>query len=255
MRTLTETTRLVVAGGHRFTAEGGPFRAVRQAVGDDSIRIALVPDRALLLAGDTVRLEVVVAPGAHLHLVETSGTVAYDMRGGRAVWEVAVAVGAGATFVHETLPWVSAAGSDVRRSTTLALEVDAAALVRETLVLGRHGEVPGRLLSRTVVSRAGREVLVEDLDARDLAPARVLDGVLCVGTGGAAAGVPEAGVTRLETESGDVLHRALALEAHVATGSLDRVWAGLLPGLRRTPRTPVTVPVPAVAGPSGRRRA
>ncbi len=232
MRTRTETgtTRLVVGatGGRcRFTSEGGPFRAVLQATDGTSARVALVPDRALLLAGDRVRLEVTVAAGTHLHLVETSGTVAYDMRGGDASWDVAVEVGAGGSFVHETLPWVSAAGSDVRRSTELVLAEGAGALVRETLVLGRHGEAPGRLTSRTVVRRGGREVLVEELDARDLAPARVLDGVLWVGAAGVGqevAEVSEPGVTRLETETGEVLHRALATEAHLAAAGVDRVW-------------------------------
>ena len=240
MRTRTElcTTRLVVgsAGGRcRFTSEGGPFRAVLQASQGTRVRVALVPDRALLLAGDRVRLEVTVAAGTHLHLVETSGTVAYDMRGGDAAWEVAVEVGAGGSFVHETLPWVSAAGSDVRRTTELVLATDAGALVRETLVLGRHGETPGRLTSRTVVRRGGRDVLVEQLDSRDLAPARVLDGVLwvgepCIGSGGDCV-VAQPGVTRLETETGEVLHRALATEAHVAAAGVDRVWASLVGSL------------------------
>ena len=47
------------------------------------------PTRALLLAGDAVEVQCHVADGLTLHLQETSGTVAYDMRGGSASWSFA----------------------------------------------------------------------------------------------------------------------------------------------------------------------
>src|SRR5699024_1940704 len=131
----------------------------------------------LLLAGDHVALEVDVDPGLWLTLVETAGTVAYDMRGGRASWSTVFRIGAGATVVHETLPWVSAAGSDVTRTLGVELGPGARALLRETLVLGRHGEEPGRLRTRSHVRREGADVFVEEVDSADLAPHRVLDQV------------------------------------------------------------------------------
>ena len=152
---------------------------------------------------------------------------------------------------------MSAAGSDVRRSTELVLAEGAGALVRETLVLGRHGEAPGRLTSRTVVRRGEREVLVEELDARDLAPARVLDGVLWVGAAGVGqevAEVSEPGVTRLETETGEVLHRALATEAHLAAAGVDRVWQSQVGSLlTRGSREDGAAPGRAEASRSGRQ--
>lgn len=81
-----EVTRLALlatpGGGCRLSGGGGVFRAVLQRRSGASARVALVPERALLLSGDAVALHVVVDPGLRLELVETGGTVAYDMRGG-----------------------------------------------------------------------------------------------------------------------------------------------------------------------------
>lgn len=223
MRTRTETTHLEVALRHgRATVRtgGGVMRTMTLGARGPSLHLALVPERALLLAGDDVALDVTVGDGVHLHLVETAGTVAYDMRGGAARWEVRATVGDGAGLVHEALPWVSAQGSAVQRSLDLGLAGSASALLRETLVLGRHGEHPGVLRSRTRVHRDGNPVLVEDLDATGLAPSRVLDAVYAFGI----PSEPVPGVTRLVTAEGDVIHRSLAGDAHRVSGAIDRVW-------------------------------
>lgn len=78
--------------------------------------LALTPTGALLLAGDSVELECVVADGLTLHLQETTGTVAYAMRGGSATWSFTARVEDGAKLLLDTLPWVSAAESSVTRS-------------------------------------------------------------------------------------------------------------------------------------------
>lgn len=207
--------------------------------------MALVPDRALLLAGDHVALEVRVDPGLHLTLVETAGTVAYDMRGGRASWSTALRIGAGATVVHETLPWVSAAGSDVTRTLDVDMAPGGRALLRETLVLGRHGEEPGRLRTLSHVRREGVDVLVEETDSVDLAPYRVLDQVAAFGEFHPASVSPAVppyvradaiathlppgapGVTCLELASGDTIWRRLDAQAHVAAAGLDRIFCEL----------------------------
>lgn len=232
MRTRTEATRVEVslrAGRAVVSSGGGVLRLVTLGATGARLRLALVPERALLLAGDDVALDVRVDDGVQLHLVETAGTVAYDMRGGEARWHVRLGVGDDASLVHDALPWVSAQGSRVERRLDLELVGSGTALLRETLVLGRHGERPGALVSRTRVSRDGEPVLVEDLDAADLAPARVLDAVYAFGPPSEA--VP--GLTRLVTADGDVIHRSLADAAHEASGLLDRAWAQTLaPGGR-----------------------
>lgn len=247
--TSTEVTRLELratpGGGCRLVSGGGVFRAVLQRRAGPAARVALVPERALLLAGDDVALHVSVDPGLRLELVETGGTVAYDMRGSSARWSTRFALAPGSCLVHETLPWVSAAGSEVARSLEVDLAGDARAVLRETLVLGRHGERPGALTSSTRVRRDGRELFVEDLDAVDLSPHRVLDQVSSFGpvhpvgvspqgptsdpaeamARDAAPAAP--GVTRLELASGDTVWRRLDSQAHVAAAGVDRIFRHL----------------------------
>lgn len=195
---------------------------------DTGARVALVATGALLLAGDAVRIDVRVGPGAWLHVVETSGTVAYDARGGTASWDVAIEVEAGGTLVWEGLPFVVAAGADVTRTTTAVLAEGATLLLRETLVLGRTGEVGGDLRSGTRCTLAGRPAFVDDLrlDASRTAPGilgaeRVLDSVLCLGTRPPASD-PSPGRAHLDLDVPGALLRSLGHDAH--TGSLDAAW-------------------------------
>ncbi|MGH3369251.1 MAG: urease accessory protein UreD, partial [Nocardioidaceae bacterium] len=59
-------------------------------LGGHTARVALVADGALLLSGDEIRIEVTVGSGVHLDLMEPAGTVAYDMRGGSARWDISL---------------------------------------------------------------------------------------------------------------------------------------------------------------------
>lgn len=199
-------------------------------------RVALVATGALLLAGDEVRIDVHVGPGAWLEVVETSGTVAYDARGGSASWDVVIVVEEGGTLVWEGLPFVVAAGADVTRRTTATLADGAALLLRETLVLGRTGEVGGDLRSQTRCTLGGRPAFVDDLrlDASRTAPgvlgaARVLDSILCLGTR-PPAGPPVLGQVHLDLDADGALLRSVGLDAH--TGSLDARWPQWVAGVR-----------------------
>ncbi|GAA4975945.1 urease accessory protein UreD [Kineococcus glutinatus] len=160
------------------------------STGAGGARVALVGARALLLGGDAVEVDVAVAAGCTLDLVEVAGTVAYDGRGAAASWSVRVSLGEGARLRWHGEPFVVSAGADVRRSLDVDLAAGAVACLRETLVLGRSGERGGRLLNRTRVRLAGRPLLVEDLDLRDaalraspavLGEARVVDAVSLLG--------------------------------------------------------------------------
>lgn len=192
-------------------------------------RVALVATGALLLAGDRVSVDVHVGAGARLEVVETAGTVAYDARGGSASWDVSIRVDEGGTLVWEGLPFVVAAGADVSRSTTAALADDAVLLLRETLVLGRTGEVGGDLRARTRCSVAGRPAFVEDLrlDAARTAPgvlggARVLDSVLCLGRRPPVL-APVASGVHLDLDATGAVLRSIGDDAHSA--SLDTQWS------------------------------
>lgn len=173
------TTRIeVTPDGCRFT-EGA--LAVRRLRSPGEVRLALVATQALLLAGDHVRLEVDVRGDVALTIVETAGTVAYDMRGGSACWEVDVVLRDAARLTWHGEPFVVAAGADVVRSTTLDLAGGTAATVRESLVLGRSGESGGALLASTRATYDGTPLLLEDLDAAILAPHRCLDSLTTYG--------------------------------------------------------------------------
>ncbi|MBC7275848.1 urease accessory protein UreD [Nocardioides sp.] len=182
-------------------------------------RISLVPDGAMLLAGDQVAVEVEVGEGASLTLVEPAGTVAYDMDGGHADWTVTITLAEGATLVWAGEPFVVSAGADVTRDTQVTLGPGARLAVRETLVLGRHGERPGRVSTTwSAHQHDGRPVLVEslDLDASSLVPGllgrhRVLASVTTFGLDLPTDVCPEG---RLDLERGGTLWRHLAGEAH-----------------------------------------
>ena len=181
---------------------------------ETTARVALVPEGAMLLAGDAIRIEVYVGPGARLALVEPGGTVAYDMRGGSATWDVSIELAAGARLVWHGEPVVSSAGSDVTRRMRVALAPGAVCALRETLVLGRHGEPGGRL--RQLLRS---DALCEDLELGHpllLGGRRVMGSITVLG---ARLG------TGMQLESEGTLLRVLCDDAHEAV--LRDAWAAV----------------------------
>ena len=187
------TTRIVVEQArdrHRVYARPGLIRA--QTIHNDarSCRIGLLATSALLLGGDRVLIEVEVGPGATVELFDVAGTVAYHGRGQPAAWHTTVQVGSGGTLRWAGEPFVVAEGADVLRTLDLDLDASAILRLRETLVLGRSGEIGGRLQTRTGIRVGGEPVLLEDqlLDPSGLrcypgmlGDHRVIDSVLAVG--------------------------------------------------------------------------
>ena len=178
-------TRVAVAPGPgRSTLElrSGALAARVLEQDETGARVALVAHGALLLAGDVVEVEVDVADGAWLEVVETTGTVAY---GGeqRSRWDVDVRVGAGATLTWGALPFVVSDGARTHRRTRAQLGEGARALLRETLVLGRAGQAGGDLWSELAAHDAAGPLQVEDLDLSR--PARALPGIVSGGSGAA----------------------------------------------------------------------
>ena len=219
--------RTVVACTHRLAAPtASSVRAVVVSHDAAHARVALVPDGALLLAGDAVELDIRVGDGARLDLIEPAGTVAFDMRGASARWDVRVHVGVGAVLTWAGEPFVVSAGARVRRSTRVTLAAGARLALRETVVLGRHGEAAGVLRQRTEIHRGRTPVLVEDLQL-DPATAPVLLGgrrvvASVVSYGGSEPLDPRPDPDRYDLDAGGYLWRRLGQEAHEA--SLDHVW-------------------------------
>ncbi|MCZ4498201.1 MAG: urease accessory protein [Marmoricola sp.] len=219
------------------TTSGDPARPrLRTVILDSSpgyAKVALVPDGALLLAGDAIGLDVLVGTGVRLDLVEPGGTVAYDMRGGSASWDVTIDLGAGARLTWAGEPFVLSAGAQVSRTTDVTLGVGARLAVRETLVLGRHHERIGNLDQRwTARGPDGHEVLVEHLTLGGsahrpgiLGANRVIGSVVCLGID-----VPGDVCTedRFDLDAGGTLWRRLAGQAHQAVP--DAAWQAALRG-------------------------
>ena len=166
-RTVTDLGRTEICvsqvdGRPRLRARSGLLRAQQVRSPDGWTKIGLIASTALLLGGDQVELRVDVGPGARLWLFEVAGTVAYPGRGLSASWRVNVRVAEDAQLIMAAEPFVVAAGAEVDRSFSLDVEGSGAALVRETLVLGRSGEVGGRLRNQTSIRRDGALVARED---------------------------------------------------------------------------------------------
>ena len=139
-------------------------------------KVALVATTALLLGGDRVDLELQVGPGAWLEIVETAGTVAYDADGAPSSWNVDVAIEDGGLLLWHGEPFVVSDGANTLRHSGFSLGEGASLCIRETVVLGRTGEVGGSVRVRNEVRR-GEPILIEDLDLTDRAT-RGLPGVI-----------------------------------------------------------------------------
>jgi len=251
MSTETSRTEVSVArppGGGRAlvsfavsSASDRPIvRPMLLASDEAGARVSLVPEGALLLAGDAVSLHITVGAGARLELLEPSGTVAYAMHGRSASWDVTIDLAPAASLVWAGEPFVVSAGADVTRSTTVRMGWGAMLAMRETLVLGRHREAPGQIRQHLAATgQNGTPMLSESLDVGPesspllLGGARVMGSVLTLGyRTPPAADAPS--VTHLDLDGLGTVSRALAHQAHHLP--LDAAWIAAQRALVNQPR-------------------
>ena len=160
----------------------------------------LVQSRASLLTGDRVEMRIELGPGAGLEIVELGATIANDVRGGeRACVAVSVSLGRGASLVWLAQPLIASAGCDLDRRVDVALAPHARALVGESIVLGRHGEEPGRVRSRTRITLGGGPLLDETFETQ---PAWLLRSAVVAGDSRMIEAVTLAGVRDPDPPSG-----------------------------------------------------
>lgn len=236
---MTSTRIAVTAGEPRAHVELAVGVLAPRLISRDRAHahIAVAAAGMVLLGGDHVHIEIEIGPGCTVEIEDVGGTVAY--RGARSSWTLDVGIGAGGTLLWNGLPFVVTDGADVERRCSLRLESGARAVMRETLVLGRHGEQGGRLVSALAVSDSDGPILVERLEAAGVAPEpgvlgdnRVIDAVIAVGF-------------RPPTRAGDLeFDRPGAMARHLSDhthGSpLDRVWDAWVADARERPFTPET---------------
>lgn len=235
----------------RRMSGGDLLRARRLPPDGPTARVALVQSAASLLAGDRVTIRLQLGPGAQLELIEVAATVSHDGRhGATSQVDVDIQAAADATLVWAARPLVLAHGSRTKRAVTVDLAPGAQALLRDTLVLGRHEEEPGALLTRTTVSHGGTPLHVEELDTEDLplmrspaviGSATVIDTVARFGSRGDAIGALQLhGPGTLLVQ----LARQTADTAQGATAVFERWRAELLAG--RLPGSTLADPTPEV---------
>jgi len=127
--------------------------------------VHLVSSAASPLGGDDLTLTVNVGPGACLTLTGIAATVALPgPAGARSRSTVRIALSEGASLAYLPEPTVVTRRADHEAVLTVTLAGDARLTTRETLVLGRTGEPPGRLTSTLHIVRDGRPVLRQRLD-------------------------------------------------------------------------------------------
>jgi urease accessory protein len=200
-------------------------------LGPDRARVALLAEGAMLVAGDDVSVGMRVGAGVRLIVVEPAGTVAFDMRGGSARWNVDLRVADEGELVWRAEPFVLATGATVERRVDVALDGSGSVALREVLVLGRVREAGGVLRQRFRASVGGTPLLAEDLaiDGADrrvgvLGSRRVLDAVIVLGRRAVGLSTPE-GAHRFELEGPGTVVRHLGDQTH--TSPLDLVWRPL----------------------------
>ena len=185
-----------------------------------SATVALAAAQMLLLDGDVVHIEIEVGDGCTLEIEDIGGTVAYP---GTSSWQVRARVGAGAQLVWRGLPFVVTDEAHAHRRTELTLGAGSTVLWRETLVLGRHGEIGGEIASELIASDPDGPVLVERLEADAALPGpgvlgshRVVDSVIALGFR------PLTDAGDLVLEHPGAIARYLGANAHASP--LDAVW-------------------------------
>jgi urease accessory protein len=153
--------------------------------------VYLVGGAAGPLGGDVLDLRIDVRAGATLRLRAVAASVALPGRDGReSVLEVTATVAAGARLEFLPEPTVAAAGARHRTEMRVRLAAGAALVLRDEVILGRHGERGGSCRTRLHVDLAGRPLLRHELDVSgtedaSLGPAvlaghRAVGSLLCV---------------------------------------------------------------------------
>lgn len=149
---------------------------------DDVARVCLAAGAAGPLGGDQLHLHVSVGAGSTLVLYDVSATLLLPgPRGAESRLRIDVHVDADAAFIWLPEPVIAARGCRHRTEIRVDLDDRARLLLREELLLGRHGEQPGNVRQRLHIRRGGRTLLHQQLRVGPEAPG--FDGPAVTGGG------------------------------------------------------------------------
>lgn len=154
-------------GGTRLTTLRSEVPLVLRSTPD---ALYLVGGAGGPLGGDDLALEITVGAGAHLVVRTAAASVALPGDGPSQV-QVRATVAAGGELRWLPEPVVVAQAAVHHLRTIVELEAGARLMWREELVLGRHGEAGGSLVTRTDVDVAGDPLLRHELALGPLSPA------------------------------------------------------------------------------------
>ena len=209
-------------GVTRFPVLASPVPLVLRRTAD---AVYLVGGAAGPIGGDELSLRIDVGAGAFLRLRTAAASIALPgLDGLESVLTVTVTVAAGGRLEYLPEPVVVTAGARHATVVSVTLAAGSALMLRDELLLGRHGEAGGAARSVLRADYAGRPLLRQSLsvggtDAASLGPA-VLAGHRGVGTmllvnAGEVAGAadPVPGVAVMPLAGPGVLVTALANDA------------------------------------------
>jgi len=169
--------------------------------------VYLVGGAAGPIGGDTLDLRIDVRDGATLRVRTAAASIALPgPDGAESVLTVTATVGPGAHLEYLPEPVVVAAGARHATILRVTLAEGASLLLRDELLLGRHGEAGGASRTSLLVDYGGRPLLRQSLevsgtDAASLGPA-ILAGHRAVGTLlNAGPAIQSDGVARADAEA------------------------------------------------------
>jgi len=141
----------------------GPARPVAE--------VHLVGGAAGPLAGDRLRLDVELGPGARLRMRTVAASVALPgVAGAWSRFDVTVRLGEEAELAWLPEPLVAGQGCRHRLSAQIEVAAGGRLTWRDELVCGRHGEAGGDVVSAVTVGYAGRPLLAHELAVGPGAP-------------------------------------------------------------------------------------
>jgi len=153
-------TTIDVAGGRVVGLRRGPRVAIRVLEHGVVTRAAVVPVQAGPLAGDHDVVRLRVGASQTLILEPIAATVTLP---GPARTRLELHAEVDGRLILDEPPLIVPEGADVLRTTRIELAEGAVAAWRDTVILGRAGEGPGRLEATTRVTLGGAPLLHETL--------------------------------------------------------------------------------------------
>jgi urease accessory protein len=221
------------------TAEGGPDGRTRVsrlrsdgplALRESGGAVYLVGAGAGPCGGDDLELSLDVGAGARLEVRSAAASLVLPGRRPEpSRLSVRARVGANARLVFSPEPAIAAAGCDHYAFADVTLDEGAELVWREEIVLGRHGERPGRYTSRFDITAGGapllRHELRVDADATStavLGDAKAVGALLLAGQDVATEPYAAEGLAVLPLAGPGVLVTALAADTVALRRLLDR---------------------------------